>query len=57
VTTVEIRSSPFASAFAIWTDRPSPALTLPFPFTLSASFLDLFLAVRQRLTASVSAHA
>jgi hypothetical protein len=51
LTSVEIRSSPFASSFRLWTDAAAPDLVLPFPFTLSPSFLEVFLALRQRLTA------
>lgn len=51
LTSIEIRSSPFASSFRLWTDAAAPVLVLPYPFTLSPSFLDVFLALRHRLTA------
>lgn len=54
VTSLEIRSSPFASGLRVWTDGASPALTMPFPFTVGPAFLDLFLALRRRLTAGLA---
>lgn len=57
ITTTEIRTSPFGSSLRVWTDRATPELVSPFPFTLSPAFLDLFLALRQRLTASGRASA
>jgi hypothetical protein len=51
VTTMELRSSPFASGLRAWTDRDAAALVLPFPFTVVPAFLDLFLATRRRLAA------
>jgi len=58
ITTTEIRTSPFGSSLRVWTTRTAPELVLPFPFTLSPAFLDVFLALRQRLTAfsTSSAH-
>lgn len=51
LTSVELRSSPFASTFLLWTTGATPALAMPFPFTVVPAFLDLFLAVRRRLAA------